>query len=86
MLEIPAREIVEADLAAKITSDLLQQTQNEQQQQQQHISRFLISSVTSEIIGWIIYRDGEAVLKIYIVIRWADCNYRLGWVNHKGRE
>lgn len=79
MLEIPAREIVEADLAAKITSDLLQQTQNEQQrQQQQHISRFLIPSVSSEIIGWIIYGDGEAVLKIYIVIRRADCNYRLG--------
>lgn len=56
MLEKPAREIVEADLAEKITSDLLQQTQNhhqkQQQQQQQHISRFLIPSVSSEIIGW----------------------------------
>lgn len=54
MLEKPAREIVEADLAEKITSDLLQQTQNhhQKQQQQQHISRFLIPSVSSEIIGW----------------------------------
>lgn len=34
MLEKPAREIVEADLAEKITSDLLQQTQNQQQQQE----------------------------------------------------
>jgi len=48
MLEKPAREIVEADLAEKITSDLLQQTQNHQQQ---HISPFLIPSVTQEIIG-----------------------------------
>lgn len=53
MLEKPAREIVEADLAEKITSDLLQQTQNHQQQQQQHqrISRFQIPSVSSEIMG-----------------------------------
>lgn len=52
MLEKPAREIVEADLAEKITSDLLQQTQNHQQQQQQwRISRFQIPSVSSEIIG-----------------------------------
>ncbi len=48
MLEKPAREIVEADLAEKITSDLLQQTQNHHQQ---HISRFLIPSVSSEIMG-----------------------------------
>lgn len=48
MLEKPAREIVEADLAEKITSDLLQQTQNHQQQ---HISRFLIASGSSENIG-----------------------------------
>lgn len=48
MLEKPAREIVEADLAEKITSDLLQQTQNHQQQ---CISRFLIPTVSSEIIG-----------------------------------
>lgn len=48
MLEKPAREIVEADLAEKITSDLLQQTQNHQQQ---HISRFLIPSGSSENIG-----------------------------------
>lgn len=51
MLEKPAREIVEADLAEKITSDLLQQTQNHQQQQRQHISRFLIPCVSTEIIG-----------------------------------
>lgn len=49
MLEKPAREIVEADLAEKITCDLLQQT--EKNQQQQHISRFRIPSVSSEIIG-----------------------------------
>lgn len=44
-LEKPVREIVEADLAKEITCDLLQQTQH----QQQHISPFLVPSVSQEI-------------------------------------
>lgn len=85
MLEKPAREIVEADLAEKITSDLLQQTQNHQRQQRQHISRFLIPSVSSKYYRWIIY-GGRLVWRYILLLDRGDCNYRLGWVNHKGRE
>lgn len=61
MLEKPAREIVEADLAEKITSDLLQQTQKHQQQ---HISSFSFLQKLYEDNIW-----RRAGLKIYIVIR-----------------
>lgn len=58
MLEKLAREIVEADLAEKITSDLLQQTQNhhhhhQQQKQKPKLKQgiYRIPSVALEITG-----------------------------------
>lgn len=81
MLKKLAREIVEADLAENITSDLLQQTQSHQRQ---CISRFLIPSVSPEIVE----RQYMEASWTYIVIRLGGggCNYRLDWVNHKRRE